>query len=243
MRLLDRLGEPHGTALSVMRRAFRQQPTWRAALLGGAVRDLYVGRQPRDLDFVVEGCAGKDELRGWADMLCASVQVTGFGGLRFEVAGVPVDAWRVDDNAIGAGPGRWHGSIQDVLAGGVTLTTDACAVILGDAPDGEHDVECTTHLAHALERGEVGVISATRLKPTIVLARAAKACVGLGLRPGPSLVEFARANAAVCDVSFKVALDRHHSGMTPARAREVLGMPTAAAMRSTRRRQPDKTRA
>lgn len=53
--------------------------------------------------------------------------------------------------------------------------------------------------------------------PTIVLARAAKACVDLKLRPGPSLVAFATANQAV----------GHRANMTPAQAREVLGMEPA----------------
>lgn len=106
----------------------------------------------------------------------------------------------------------------------MTLTTDACAVVLGATP--ADDVECTVHLLHALERGEVGIVSSSRLMPTIVLARAAKACVDLGLRPGSSLVEFIAANP-VGDMSFEVALTHHRAGMTPAQAREVLGMPPA----------------
>lgn len=239
MSLLDRLAEPHRSALAALRARFTAQPTWRVALLGGAVRDLYLRRQPRDLDFVVESCGDRDELLAWVRGVAdGKIDVTGFGGLRFEVQGMPVDMWRIEDNAIGAGPGRHHESIQDVLVRGVTLTTDACAVILGAALDGRDDVECTAHLSHALERGEVGIISATRLMPSIILARAAKACVELGLRPSPSLVDFVRANAVVGDMSFKVALDRHHAGMTPARAREVLGMPTIHEVRAASRRQP-----
>lgn len=237
MRLLDRLAEPHRSALAELRVQFAAQATWRVALLGGAVRDLYLRKQPRDLDFVIEGCESADVLRAWAGY---DAKRTGFGGCRFAVHGVPVDVWRVEDNAIGAGPGHHHDTITSVLAGGVTLTTDACAVILGAALDGRDDVECTTHLAHALERGEVDIISATRLMPSIVLARAAKACVELGLRPGPSLVDFAQANAAVGDMSFKVALDRHHAGMTPARAREVLGMPTIHEVHAAKRASREK---
>ena len=231
--LLDKLQEPHRSALARVRRsvALRTRRGWRASLLGGAVRDLVIGRQPHDLDFVLEGVESKDALHVWATLLAdgvlddaARVIVTGFDGLRFEVDGVGVDAWRVEDNAIGAGRGRHHETIGSVLAGGVTLTTDACAVVLGATP--ADDVECTAHLLHALERGEVGIVSSSRLMPTIVLARAAKACVDLGLRPGPSLVEFVAANL-VGDMSFGVALRRHRAGMTPTQAREVLGMPPA----------------
>ncbi len=226
--LLDKLQEPHRSALARVRRsvALRTRRGWRASLLGGAVRDLVTDRQPHDLDFVLDGVESKDALHVWATLLAdgARVSVTGFGGLRFELDGVEVDAWRVEDNAIGAGPGRHHETIGSVLAGGVTLTTDACAVVLGATPT--DDVECTVHLLHALERGEVGIVSSSRLMPTIVLARAAKACVDLGLRPGSSLVEFAAANP-VGDMSFKVALRRHRAGMTPTQAREVLGMPLA----------------
>lgn len=63
--------------------------------------------------------------------------------------------------------------------------------------------------------------------PTIVLARAAKACVDLGLRPGPSLVAFVKANQAVGDISLEVELRRHRANMTPAQVREVLGMEPA----------------
>lgn len=86
--------------------------------------------------------------------------------------------------------------------------------------------QAAVHLLHALERGEVGIVSSSRLMPTIVLARAAKACVDLGLRPGPSLVEFVAANP-VGDMSFGVALRRHRADMTPTQAREVLGMSPA----------------
>ena len=221
MMLLDKLQEPHRSALARVRRSvtLRARRGWRASLLGGAVRDLVTGRQPHDLDFVLEGVESKDALHVWATLLTEGahhVSVTGFGGLRFELDGVGVDAWRVEDNAIGAGPGRHHETIGSVLAGGVTLTTDACAVVLGATP--ADDVECTVHLLHALERGEVGIVSSSRLMPTIVRARAAKACVDLGLRPGSSLVEFAAANP-VGDMSFEVALTHHRAGMTPAQTR------------------------
>ena len=227
--LLDKLQEPFRSVLARVRRsvALRAERGWRVALLGGAVRDLVTGRQPHDLDFVLEGVEDKNALHAWATLLDdeSRVTVTGFGGLRFEVDGEQVDAWRVEDNAIGAGPGRQHETFASVLAGGVTLTTDACAVVLGATPT--DDVECTSHLLHALERGEVGIVSSSRLMPTIVLARAAKACVDLKLRPGPSLVAFATANQAVGNISFEVALEHHRADMTPAQAREVLGMEPA----------------
>lgn len=227
--LLDKLQETHRSALVRVRRsvALRADRGWRIALLGGAVRDLVIGRQPNDLDFVLEGVEDKGALHSWATLLedKSRVTVTGFGGLRFEVNGEQIDAWRVEDNAIGAGPDRQHETVGSVLAGGVTLTTDACAVILGATS--ADDVECTSHLLHALERGEVGIVSSSRLEPTIVLARAAKACVDLKLRPGPSLVAFAVANQTVGDISFAVALRHHRVDMTPAQAREVLGMAPA----------------
>lgn len=47
----------------------RARRGWRASLLGGAVRDLVIGRQPHDLDFVLEGVESKDALHVWATLL------------------------------------------------------------------------------------------------------------------------------------------------------------------------------
>jgi hypothetical protein len=102
--LLDKLQEPHRSALARVRESVKPA-WWRVALLGGAVRDLVTGRQLNDLDFVFEGVGDRDILHVWATLFGSPVTVTGFGGLRFEIDGVGVDVWRVEDNAIGAATG------------------------------------------------------------------------------------------------------------------------------------------
>ena len=153
--LLDKLQEPHRSALARVRRSvtLRARRGWRASLLGGAVRDLVTGRQPHDLDFVLEGVESKDALHVWATLLAdgvlddaARVIVTALDGLRFEVDSVGVDAWRVEDPAIGAGPGRHHETIARHATGAKTSAQ-------------------TCELAHATTRAETGLWCGEKVQP------------------------------------------------------------------------------
>lgn len=119
--ILDRMTATQDEVLrEVLSRLSR--PGLRVALVGGAIRDALIGRPANDLDFVVQGCSSADEL---AALIGASVR-TGFNGVRADIDGVRVDAWRCEDHHIAGGACAELDQVVERL----TLDIDRALIIL-----------------------------------------------------------------------------------------------------------------
>lgn len=84
------------------------------AIFGGAVRDWWLLKQPKDIDIVVN-CP-----KEIVSMLAANFdyQKSQFDGYQFTVDGVKIDVWRLQDSWAfrhkGAGPASWEGLLKNV---------------------------------------------------------------------------------------------------------------------------------
>ncbi len=186
---LARMSDRH---LAAYRRVNETAPDgWRVAMFGGAVRDVVLGAQPNDLDFLVEG-AQIGAVAPWLASISddGTVATTGFGGGRATVLGVQVDAWRVEDNRLGPP----QVTIAEVLRTGVTFDVEGVAVLehrdhcgyslLGDGWDAlaARIVDVSSRDARRLQR--------PRAPLPFMLARAAKLALRRGFAFGPNLREF-----------------------------------------------------
>ena len=149
-RLLHALAEQRGGPQLLA--AARAHPD--LALVGGAVRDLLLARQPRELDAVLDA-----HPRRLADELAAALREDGARAVtsrlhgRFGTAVVECEHARIDLARRRAESYAFPGALPDVRAGSAAedlarrdFTVNALAVALGGAPAGE-----LTGAAHALE--------------------------------------------------------------------------------------------
>lgn len=177
-RVLDALSSrPGGPQLTA---AARERTD--VALVGGAVRDLLLGREPRELDVAVDGDAGAfaGEL---AALLGASVTLHE----RFGTAAVEWEAGRVDVAARRAETYARPGALPDVRPGSAAVdlarrdfTVNAIAVALGGDHQGELDA--AEHALEDLAAGRLRVLheQSFRDDPTRLL-RLARYRARLGL--------------------------------------------------------------
>lgn len=242
--------------VAALRRLLRELPvTCRPVLIGGSAR--WVARRTDagdpdrtadvlDLDVVVEGISGTDLDAAAARVVDPTpngrpgvVARTGFGGLRFLVAGVAVDMWRAEDNQVGNPPAPRRGfaeftaeaidalypptTAEDVLGRGVSFDIDQIGVDLRTGEVIDRGARA------ALASGTVDLLAETadwhRHHKTLTLARAARLAARHGLRAGPrltALVDVASRSRLIADKLE--AIDR----MTIADVRAALGLPTVA---------------
>ncbi len=162
------------------------------ALVGGAVRDLLLGNQPRELDVVVAGDAGSlaSEL---AAVIGASVTVHerfGTAAVEWEAGRVDVAARRAESYAApGALPEVREGSLEEDL-GRRDFTVNAIAVALGGPHRGE--LASAGHALEDLASGRLRVLHEQSFvdDPTRLL-RLARYQARLGFEPQSRTAELA----------------------------------------------------
>jgi tRNA nucleotidyltransferase (CCA-adding enzyme) len=171
-------------------------------LVGGAVRDLLLGRLPRELDVVVEGSAGE-----FAHALASSLTTP--GGLpgsrgptaiehgRFGTASVRWDGGRIDVAERRSETYPAPGSLPDVRPGSMRedllrrdFTVNAIAIPLGGSHRGELLV--TEHSLEDLETGRLRVLhEQSFLDDPTRLLRLARYSARLGFQPQERTAELA----------------------------------------------------
>lgn len=162
------------------------------ALVGGAVRDLWLGRTPRELDVVVAGDA-EPLARELAGMLGADTTLHG----RFGTAVVEWNAGRVDIARRRGESYRIPGALPEVHPGGIEedlrrrdFTVNAVAVSLGGPRKGELDA--AEHAVEDLATGRLRVLHERSFRddPTRLL-RLARYRARLGFEPDTRTAELA----------------------------------------------------
>jgi tRNA nucleotidyltransferase (CCA-adding enzyme) len=181
-----------------------------SALVGGAVRDLMLGRAPREIDVVTAGAA--EEL---ASSLAALLGEAGHESRitlheRFGTAAVEWDGGRVDIARRRAESYRAPGALPDVREGTILedlqrrdFTVNAIAITLGGGSAGD-----TAAAEHALEDLDAGLLRVLHERSFIEdptrLLRMARYSARLGFAPEPvtaSLAELAIGQGALQSVS------------------------------------------
>lgn len=97
----------------------------RVGLVGGAVRDWYFGRQPRDLDLAID-CDAEALHRLLAPQ---SSERTRFGGYRWRTTGLQVDLWALSQTWAFRAASTWHPSYE-ALPRTTFFNLDAAVVTL-----------------------------------------------------------------------------------------------------------------
>ncbi len=169
------------------------------ALVGGAARDLLLGRTPRELDVVVAGAAATFA-RELAGRVGAAAHVTVHG--RFGTAAVEWDGARVDIAERRAESYPTPGALPEVRPGSTAedlrrrdFTVNAIAVPLGGARRG--DLQCAEHALEDLSAGRLRVLHERSFidDPTRLL-RLARYSARLGFAPEQRTAELAAAALA-----------------------------------------------
>jgi tRNA nucleotidyltransferase (CCA-adding enzyme) len=178
------------------------------ALVGGATRDLLLGRSPRELDVVVEADAPLLAAELASRIGGASAAVTVHE--RFRTAVVEWDGGRVDIAERRAEDYRQPGALPEVRPGTVDddlrrrdFTVNAIAVVLGGPQRGE--LHAAAHALSDLAAGQLRVLHERSFidDPTRLL-RLARYRSRLGFEPQPHTAELARdalADGALATVS------------------------------------------
>ena len=177
--LLERMTPRHIAATMAVRHVLTERSKrWRVALLGGAVRDLLVGREPRDLDFVVEGCPSRAALAEEVAAFFDLRERTGLGGCRCLVDGVEVDLWTCEDNAVVA-----CASHEELIAArGTTFDVDCALIDVGTG------VFVDGGMRAAIRAKQVELSRVTpRIHSVLVAVRAAQMIERYGWALGPDL--------------------------------------------------------
>jgi tRNA nucleotidyltransferase (CCA-adding enzyme) len=169
------------------------------ALVGGAVRDLLLGRTPRELDVVVD-----ENALQLAEELAASLQLRGATAInvtaheRFGTAALAWDDGRVDIAERRAETYAAPGALPDVRAGTADedlarrdFTVNAIAIPLGGRQHGQ--LLCVEHALPDLAAGHLRVLHDTSFSddPTRLL-RLARYSARLRFQPEPHTLELAQ---------------------------------------------------
>ena len=228
--LIDSLPDAHRRVVDQVRHVLSERSkTWRVALVGGAVRDIFAERCPNDLDFVVQGCKSpvltdSDDHALWVELAAAyGAERNGFGGCRTTIDSIQIDVWNVESNVL-----RPCVTIEELVGadggcGGSTFDADCGAIDLAD-PDELID----GGLAHVMKSGVFELQRARGLglpKTAIVLGRAAAIVHRYGWTIGPVLADFVRRHMKRDDAlqrAEKYASDTGRAHLTAARIRELL---------------------
>ncbi len=180
-------GQPGGRQLTVL--AGERDDV---ALVGGAVRDLLLGRSPRELDVVVAGDAAAFAA-ALAEILGATTTLHG----RFGTAVVEWEAGRIDVAARRAESYASPGALPQVRPGSTAedlqrrdFTVNAIAVALGGPDRGSMDA--AEHALEDLQEGRLRVLhdGSFRDDPTRLL-RLARYSARLGLQVEPHTAQLA----------------------------------------------------
>jgi tRNA nucleotidyltransferase (CCA-adding enzyme) len=202
--VLRSLGNQPGGRQLVMLASERED----VALVGGAVRDLLLGRSPRELDVVVAGDAAAFA-RELASVLGATTTLHG----RFGTAVVEWEAGRIDVAARRAESYPSPGALPEVRPGSAAedlqrrdFTVNAIAVVLAGPDRGR--VHAAEHALEDLATGRLRVLhdGSFRDDPTRLL-RLARYSARLGLQVEPHTAQLA-AHALATDALASVSRAR-----------------------------------
>lgn len=185
-RVIDGLRR-HPLGAALLEAAEARGGAW---LVGGAVRDLLLGREPAELDVVVDGDA-----TAFARELGRRLGVEPVVHERFGTATVTTDGARIDLAGARAESYAAPGSLPDVRPGDADedlrrrdFTVNAIAVRL----DGDHAARAASHAFEDLEQGRLRVLHPQSFAddPTRLL-RLARYAARLGFEVEPQTAELA----------------------------------------------------
>lgn len=151
------------------------------SILGGAIRDWSLGRQPRDIDIVVGCPAPKLE-----DLLQHKAQKNRFGGFKIELNKVEFDIWSLDTTWAFKNDPKFNKKMEEVPET-VFLNIDAIMFDLS----GEKILD--KGFGQAMETKTLDIVYAPNPYPYLCVSKALIALHKYDLRPSQRLSEF------ICD--------------------------------------------
>lgn len=173
-------GIPAASAIETLRKRFAFFP---AAVVGGCVRDAWLGLEPNDVDLVVDAPPRVIQIA------MNPKRRNGFGGFKCDVDGVEVDVWPLLETWAFR-KGFVHPATLRNLPKTTFFDVEACAIELqrGTAiEDGG--------MVKALDARVLDVVLDANPFPTAQVARAAHFCRRYGLKPSERLKKFVRLRA------------------------------------------------